>query len=189
MGFFFELEDYPRYLERVGEATYLDVTRRTDPARVGKVWDNLRTVVESYGAPWIVQLWTKDATGALGRGEAVLTRTREAGTTLAAQVTVTGLGGTTWEPLAPSTPFYGVEDLSTLAGGPDHIKWRYDPVIPTAHRLDTFRSQYHIDCGPVASSPPSCRSMAKAGANRSRTSSSAIPRAARSGQGRKAYSM
>jgi hypothetical protein len=32
-----------------------------------------------------------------------------------------------------------VKDLISLAGGADHIKWRYDPVIPTVHRLDTFR--------------------------------------------------
>ena len=139
MSFTFRLEDYPRYLERVGDATYLDVTRRTDPARVEKVWDNLRAVVTSYGAPWIVQLWTKDVAGVLGRGMNTLTGLRDAGTTITANVTVTGLGGTSWEPLAPSSPFKGVEDLISLAGGADHIKWRYDPVIPTVHRLDAFR--------------------------------------------------
>jgi hypothetical protein len=139
MGFAFRLEDYARYLEQAGEATYLDVTRRTDPARVEKVWDNLRAVVRSYGAPWIVQLWTKDASGAVGYGAGTLEELRDAGTTITAQVTVTGLGGTPLEPLAPSTPFRGVEDLISLAGGADHVKWRYDPVIPTIHRLDAFR--------------------------------------------------
>lgn len=139
MGFVFRLDDYPRYIERVGNATYLDVTRRTDPARVEKVWDNLRAVVRSYGAPWIVQLWTKDAAGALGYGERLLKDLREAGTTITAHVTVTGLGGTAWEPRAPSTPFQGVKNLIALAGGADHIKWRYDPVIPTVHRLEVFR--------------------------------------------------
>jgi hypothetical protein len=138
MSLVFRLEDYARYLERAGNATYLDVTRRTDPARIEKVWDNLRAVVESYGAPWIVQVWTKDAAGALGRGEPDLGGLLDAGTTLAAQVTVTGLGGTKWEPLAPNTPFDGVEDLISLVGGPDHIKWRYDPVVPTLHKLDVF---------------------------------------------------
>jgi hypothetical protein len=139
MGFVFRLEEYPRYLERVGDATYLDVTRRTDPARVEKVWDNLRAVVTSYGAPWIVQLWTKDAAGVLSRGRNVLEGLRDAGTTITAHVTVTGLGGSSWEPLAPSTPFHGMEELISLVGGPDHIKWRYDPVIPSVHRLDVFR--------------------------------------------------
>ncbi len=140
MGFVFRLEDYPRYLERVGKATYLDVTRRTDPARIGPVWSNLYAVVRSYGAPWIVQLWTKDARGVLARGGSVLRCLLRYGTTLAAQVTVTGLGGTPWEPLVPEEPFAGLEDLIALLGGPDHVKWRYDPIIPTVHHPDRFRT-------------------------------------------------
>jgi hypothetical protein len=136
----FRLEDYPRFLERVGDATYLDVTRRTDPARIERVWDNLRAVVEAFGAPWVVQLWTKDAAGALVRGRGLLQRLVAEGTTLAAQVTCTGLSGTPWEPRTPCEHFSGVADLIALAGGPEHIKWRYDPVIPTVHRLDLFRS-------------------------------------------------
>jgi hypothetical protein len=139
MGFVFRLEDYSRYIKRVGEATYLDVTRRTDPARISQVWENLRAVVETYGFPWIVQLWTKDAAGALTRGGPMLNRTLNGGTTLAVQATETGLGGTPWEPLVPPQPFAGVNDLIKLAGGPDHIKWRYDPIIPTVHKIDRFR--------------------------------------------------
>jgi hypothetical protein len=139
MSFVFRVEDYPHYLERVGEASYIDVTRRTDPARVERVWDNLRAVVDAYGAPWIVQLWTKDAAAALARGAALLRRLLEEGTTLAAQVTVTGLSHTIWEPFTPEEPFGGVVDLIALAGGPNHVKWRYDPVIPTVHRLERFR--------------------------------------------------
>jgi hypothetical protein len=138
MGFVFRLEDYARYLERAGEATYVDVSRRTDPARVDRVWDNVHAVLEAYGAPWIVQLWTKDAAGTLARGSRLLRRLLSDGTTLAAQVTVTGLGGTGWEPLAPSEPFAGVADLIALAGGPDHVTWRYDPIIPTVHRRERF---------------------------------------------------
>lgn len=139
MGLVFRLEDYPRYLERVGGATYLDVTRRTDPARIERVWDNLRAVVEAYGAPWVVQLWTKDAAGTLARGGSLLRRVLDEGTTVVAQVTVTGLSGTIWEPRTPAEAFAGVDELSALAGGPDHVKWRYDPVIPTVHHLDRFR--------------------------------------------------
>lgn len=139
MSFVFRLEDYPRYLERVGGATYIDVTRRTDPARIGRVWSNLYAVVRAYGAPWIVQIWTKDAAGALARGGSVLRCLRRYGTTLAAQVTVTGLSGTIWELRTPAEPFAGVLDLMALLGGPDHIKWRYDPIIPTVHHLERFR--------------------------------------------------
>ena len=139
MGFVFHLDDYPRYLERVGGATYIDVTRRTDPARIGQVWDNLRSVVDAYGSPWIVQLWTKDAAGTLARGAGLLQRLQQQETTLAAQVTVTGLGGTAWEPLAPADPFAGVAELIALAGGPEHVRWRFDPVLPGVSRLEAFR--------------------------------------------------
>lgn len=140
MSLVFRLEDYAGYVDRVGGATYLDVTRRTDPARVERVWENLQAVIDTYGAPWVVQLWTKDAAGTLARGGPQLRRLLGAGTTLAAQVTVTGLGGTVWEPLVPAEPFVGVSELMALAGGPDHVKWRYDPVIPQVHRMDRFRS-------------------------------------------------
>ncbi len=139
MGFVFKLDDYTRYLERVGAATVLDVTRRTDPARIERVWENLRAVVDGFGVPWIVQLWTKDAAATVGRGGRLLRRLRDGGTTLAAQVTVTGLGATAWEPLAPAEPFAGVAELIALAGGADHLKWRYDPIIPTVHDRDRFR--------------------------------------------------
>lgn len=139
MSLVFRLENYPRYLERVGEATILDMTRRTDPARIERVWDNLRAVTGAYGAPWILQLWTKDIAGTLARGAPLLRRLMSQGTTLATQVTVTGLGGSSWEPLAPAEPFAGVADLSALAGGPDHVKWRFDPIIPTVYRLDRFQ--------------------------------------------------
>jgi hypothetical protein len=123
----------------VGGATYIDVTRRTDPARIERVWDNLHAVIEAYGAPWIVQLWTKNAAGSLARGAPLLQRLLAEGTALAIQVTVTGLSGTVWEPLTPAEPFAGVSDLIALAGGPQHIKWRYDPIIPTVHHLGRFR--------------------------------------------------
>lgn len=138
MSFVFRLEDYPPYLQRVGGASYIDVTRRTDPARIARVWDNLRAVAETYGPPWIVQLWTKDAAGVLARGGPLLRRLLDAGTTLAAQVTVTGLGGSAWEPQVPAELFAGVADLIALLGGVDHVKWRYDPILPIVHDPEHF---------------------------------------------------
>jgi hypothetical protein len=139
MGFVFRLEDYPRYIERVGGATYLDVTRRTDPARIDRVWSNLYAVVRSFGAPWVAQLWTKDAARVMARGSSVLRCLLRYGTTVTAQVTVTGLGRRFWEPRVPTEPFAGVADLIDLIGGPDHVKWRYDPIIPSVHRIYRFR--------------------------------------------------
>lgn len=139
MSLVFRLEDYARYLARVGGAAYIDITRRTDPARVDRVWANLYGVVRAYGAPWIVQVWTKDAAGVLARGGSVLRCLRRYGTTLTAQVTVTGLSRSAWEPRTPPEPFVGVTELMALMGGPEHVTWRYDPIIPTVHRLGRFR--------------------------------------------------
>lgn len=147
MGFAYRLEDFARYRQRVGEATYLDVSRRTDPARIPRVWDNLREVVESYGAPWIVQVWTKDVAGVLRHAGSLLSSLMEAGTTVTAQVTVTGLAGTVWEPLVPPDAFRYLPHLATLIGGGDHIKWRYDPIIPGVHETDRFRVLAHQAAG------------------------------------------
>jgi len=149
VGLFFRLEDYERYQRLVGDATYIDITRRTDPACTPQVWTNLRAVVETYGAPWVVQLWTKDIEGSLSLGGALLCSLRDAGTTLTAQITVTGLAGTVWEPRTPSDGLrYGAR-LAALLGGPEHIKWRYDPIIPTVHDPSRFRDLAHqaVDSG------------------------------------------
>jgi len=139
MGLIYHLEDYARYQEAVGEATVVDISRRCDPARIEVVWERLCEIARRYGAPWVVQLWTKDLEGTLRLGGDVLRDLVGEGTTVAAQLTVTGLAGSAWEPLVPADGFRGALSLAELAGGPDHIKWRYDPIIPTIHRAGTFR--------------------------------------------------
>lgn len=138
MGLVFRLEDYARYREAVGQATYIDLTRRTDPARSLIAWDNLRAVVDTYGAPWVVQIWTKNPVGVLALGGDTLRALREAGATLAAQVTVTGLAGTLWEPRVPFDAMEGIPALAAILGGMEHITWRYDPIIPTVHQAARF---------------------------------------------------
>ncbi|MHB9033536.1 MAG: DUF1848 family protein [Anaerolineae bacterium] len=140
MPFSFSLEDFARYRERVGEATYIDLTRRTDPARSPRCWLALRQVLDTYGAPWIVQIWTKDPPGVLAQGADLLRELRDRGTTITAQVTVTGLAGTHWEPLVPPDSAAGIPQFAQALGGIEHISWRYDPIIPTVHQTDTFRS-------------------------------------------------
>ena len=135
----YRLEDYARYRDRVGDATYLDLTRRCDPARIPKVWDHLGEVVEAYGPPWVLQLLTKDAAGVLRLGEAMLRPLCEAGTTITLQLTVTGLAGTAWEPLVPPDGLRRAEPLIDLIGGPDHVTWRYDPIIPTVHNAERYQ--------------------------------------------------
>jgi hypothetical protein len=140
----YRLEDYARYRERVGEATYIDVTRRTDPARIPEIWDNLHEVIAVYGRPWVVQIWTKDILGVLQRGGDLLRSLKEPSasqrvTTLTTQVTVTGLAGTLWEPGVPPDGLRYLPALAELLGGPDHIRWRYDPIIPGVHSVERFR--------------------------------------------------
>ena len=139
MPFAYRLEDYARYRDAVGEATYIDISRRTDPARIPRLWDHLGEVFATYGAPWIVQLWTKDVAGCLDEGGTLLRQLREAGTTIVAQVTVTGLASTEWEPLVPRDVWRDIPSLAEAIGGPDHIKWRYDPIISTVHDPVRFR--------------------------------------------------
>lgn len=139
MSLVFRRDHIPLALARLGEATVLDVTRRTDPARVDGPWENLRAVLEHCPVPWIVQLWTKDLESALARGGPLVETLRGRGTTFAVQWTVTGLGGTAWEPLVPPEPFRGLETCLARIGGPDHVKWRFDPVLPLEGTVERFQ--------------------------------------------------
>jgi len=143
VGLAYRLEEFQRYREHVGGATYVDISRRTDPACIPGVWDNLGEVVEAYGAPWVVQIWTKDARGVLARGESLLRSLVDAGTTITAQVTVTGLARTVWEPAVPPGGLRDVARLAKMIGGADHIRWRYDPIIPGVHDPDRFEALAH----------------------------------------------
>lgn len=138
MPFSFSLEGYKRYRERVGEATYIDLTRRADPACSDKGWQALAQIFSHCGAPWVLQLWTKDPAGVLRRGRTLLEQLRLAGATITAQVTITGLAGTPWEPLAPADAVVHLPELASVIGGADHICWRYDPIIPTVHHQAVF---------------------------------------------------
>ncbi len=134
----YRLADYAAYVERVGAATYIDASRRTDPARIPSVWENLGKVADTYGPPWVVMIWTKDLRGALTAGHAVLGDLIDRGTTVTVQLTVTGLAGTIWEPRVPTDVLDHISDAS-LIGGPKHVCWRYDPIIPTVHEAERFR--------------------------------------------------
>jgi hypothetical protein len=137
--FSYSLQDYIRYREQVGEATYIDVTRRSDPARFPAFWDHLREIVDRCGAPWVVQVWSKDPAGVLALGTETLRATMVAGTTVTAQITITGLAGTVWEPLVPTNALDHLVSLIELIGGPQHVTWRYDPIIPTIHDPARYR--------------------------------------------------
>jgi hypothetical protein len=139
MPFTFSLAGYGEYADRVGAATYIDMSRRTDPACIPKVWQSLQQVELAFGAPWMLQLWTKDPAGVIRRGADILPRLRQAGTTITVQLTITGLAGSPWEPLVPVDAIRAIPELARLVGGVKHICWRYDPIIPGVHRSEVFR--------------------------------------------------
>ena len=143
MGLYYRLADYARYREAVGEATYVDISRRTDPGRIPAVWANLREVVDAHGAPWVVQVWTKSVGGVLALGGDTLRALVDAGATVTAQVTMTGLAGTIWEPGVPADSVDRLGELAAILGGPDHLTWRYDPIIPTVHSIETYARLAH----------------------------------------------
>lgn len=138
MGLTYRLADYERYLQAVGDATYVDISRRTDPARIASAWEHLREVAHTYGPPWVVQLWTKNVGEILARHWADLAALVRAGTTVTAQVSVTGLAGSEWEPRVPGDCMERLGELAEIIGGADHIVWRYDPIIPTVHTAGRY---------------------------------------------------
>lgn len=136
----YRLEDYGRYLAKVGSAAYVDITRRTDPARSARAWEHLQEVLSVYGYPWVVQVWTKDIEGTLFLGEGLLRDLVAGGVTVTAQVTVTGLAASVWEPLVPVDTQRHIPRLAQVIGGVEHICWRYDPIIPGVHDPARFRA-------------------------------------------------
>jgi len=123
-------------LERVGEATYVDVTRRTD-RRASAVWTTC--------GPWSRRLARRGSSNCgprtfpgIGAGGGLFRGLRLKGTTLAAQVTVTGLSGTQWSP-GRRQSFCRRGEVDRSSRRSEHVAWRYDPVIPTVHDLDRFR--------------------------------------------------
>ncbi len=104
----------------------LDFTRRTDPAFVPSVWDNLRDALD-VTSPTVLHVWTKWPGRVADIGREILDALRKNGTIIAAQVTVNRYGRNL-EPRIPEN--HGLDRLVPLLGGFDHVTWRFDPVIP-----------------------------------------------------------
>jgi hypothetical protein len=131
---------YREYLALVGEATFVDVARKTDPARSDQPWRTLARLIERHGPPRVLQLWTKGPRAALARGGKLLAQLRQGGTTLLCQLTVTGYGPEV-EPLVPwPVDWEGIDQLIACLGTPEAVLWRYDPVIPGVADLGMLRT-------------------------------------------------
>lgn len=131
---------YLEYLALVGHATFVDISRRTDPGRSGQPWQALSFIADTYGIPKVVQIWTKGPRDALRRGRPLLERFRRDGTTIMCQHSATGFGPEI-EPHVPwPIDWAGVAEMIEFLGTPDAMLWRYDPVIPGWSTLETFSS-------------------------------------------------
>jgi len=74
-------------------------------------------------------IWTKDPSNLLVHGR--LRETIEGIGQVFCHLTVTGLGGTFMEPGVPEPEIVleRLKELVSLVGGPERIRWRYDPIV------------------------------------------------------------
>ena len=130
---------YREYLALVGDATFVDIARCTDPARTEQPWNSLLFIVENFGWPQVVQIWTKGPREVLRRGRVLLSLLREQGAITICQLTVTGFGPE-FEPLVPwPVDWDGIDEMIAFLGTPEALLWRYDPVIPGISNLETLQ--------------------------------------------------
>lgn len=121
-----------------------------------------RTDLVAFFPDWIVTkvrrsrklealvLWTKDPRPLATHTELALITER---IPTVVQFTLTGLAGTAWEPHVPPMDSVG-ESLQTLAARLPRgaVRWRFDPIVPTADLLERFRRCLHFlreHTGPV----------------------------------------
>ena len=131
---------YKAYKNFVGEATFVDIARTTDPACSDQPWDALQMIIERTGVPKVLQIWTKGPRGALGKGRRLLEVCRSNGCTILCQLTVNGYG-TAIEPKAPyPVDWDGIDAMIQFLKTPQAVLWRYDPVIPGISDVNIFRS-------------------------------------------------
>jgi DNA repair photolyase len=124
------LDSYRKYINIVGDATFIDIARCTDPACVDQPWERLKSISEEFGAPKVVQIWTKGPRQVLKRGQSILETIRKQGTIIICQLTVTGFGPI-YEPLVPwPIDWEGIDKMIDFLGSPNALLWRYDPIIP-----------------------------------------------------------
>jgi DNA repair photolyase len=131
---------YSEYLAVAGDAAFIDISRCTDPARTDQPWKSFDFLIQNFGTPPVVQIWTKGPREVLSRGRALLTFLREQKTTILCQLTVTGLG----PEIEPDVPWQvdwdGIEKLIVFLGTPEAVLWRYDPVFPGLSDISELRN-------------------------------------------------
>jgi hypothetical protein len=131
---------FQQFLNLVGETTFIDIARCIDPACTDQPWESLEFICREFGAPKIIQIWTKGPRAALQRGYKILDHCRRRGTLIICQLTVTGYGPK-WEPHVPwPVDWEGIKQMISFLGNPRALLWRYDPVIPGIADLVTLKT-------------------------------------------------
>jgi hypothetical protein len=131
---------FQQFLDLVGDTTFIDVARCTDPACTDQPWESLDFVCREFDIPRIIQIWTKGPRAALQRGRKILEQCRRHGTIIICQLTVTGFGPEV-EPRVPwPVDWQGIDQMISFLGTPQALLWRYDPVIPGISDMDTLET-------------------------------------------------
>lgn len=124
------LRAYREYLKLAGDAAFIDVARSTDAACCDQPWESLKTLIDAFGVPRVIQIWTKGPRGLLQKGAELLEYCRAKGAVIVCQLTVNGYGPTV-EPRVPwPIDWAGIDGMIDFLKTPQAILWRYDPVIP-----------------------------------------------------------
>jgi hypothetical protein len=132
------MNSYQVYLNFVGNSTFIDIARCTDPACVNQPWESLKIISDEFGAPKVIQIWTKGPRKVLEKGRQLLETLRAQGAIIVCQLTVTGFGPE-FEPLVPwPVDWEGIDKMIEFLGSPKALLWRYDPVIPGISDLEMF---------------------------------------------------
>ncbi len=122
----------------------LSASRRTDlPGwHADRLAGRLREVLAGRGPEGIygVVFWTRFP-GALTSSPLKELLTDDL-TNVCVNLTLTGLGGTRLEPRGPAAEevLGDLPELIALIGGPERVRWRFDPLIPTDDLLERFNA-------------------------------------------------
>lgn len=131
---------YGQYLDLVGDMTFIDIARSTDPARTSQPWESLKYICENFKIPRVIQIWTKGPRAVLQKGHEILNKCREFGSVIICQLTVTGYGPSI-EPQVPwPVDWEGIVQMISFLGTSRALLWRYDPVLPGIANLQTLET-------------------------------------------------
>ena len=114
---------------------WIDYSRRTDVACIAGL-ERLKSMLAKEGYPAVLCFWTKNPKGIAEIYSDIISEMQHHGTIILAQVTINGYG----KVLEPGIS----DDMFDLSGlvksiGSDHVRFRFDPIIPGFTTMHHFR--------------------------------------------------